>query len=301
MKAGRIVALVFGCIIGILGLGVLIAGIVGAVAYGVARDDDGFFRTDQLHLATSTAAITSDNLDLGSAPGDLDWLTKRGDFATVTLELRPTGAGGELFAGIGPTADVSAYLSSVAHDRVEDYDDSRSTVSYQRQDGSATPAPPGEQAFWTAQITSAEPEALTWDVESGDWTVVVMNADGSPGIDADARVGIKIDWLLPVSIGAIIVGFLLLVGGTLLAVFATRTPRRQPLPAGAGPSGMPPPPVPTAAPTTPAPPPTTGPPPTTEPPATTAREHPSTTAPPTQTAPPEHPRPSTPDQRPPEA
>ena len=96
------------------------AGIAGTVAYGVARDDDGFFRTDEIHVATPTSAITSDSLDLGGTPGDADWVTERGDFATVTLDLRPAGSGEELFAGIGPTDDVTRYLASVAHDRVSD-------------------------------------------------------------------------------------------------------------------------------------------------------------------------------------
>ena len=41
MKAGRVVAIVIGSILGVIGLGLLIVGIAGTVAYGVARDDDG--------------------------------------------------------------------------------------------------------------------------------------------------------------------------------------------------------------------------------------------------------------------
>ena len=230
MRAGRIVAIVVGCILGLLGLGLLVAGIVGTVAYGVARDDDGFFRTDDINLATPTAAITSDSLDLGGNPGDADWVTERGDFATVTLDLQSAGTGQELFAGIGPTDDVTAYLASVPHDRVSDYDDSNSTVTYERQAGSATPAPPGDQTFWGRRGRyPAQPGAVTWDVEGGDWTVVVMNADGSSGVDATARVGIKIDWLLPVAIVLIVVGLVVLVGGVLLAVFVGRRRREPPL------------------------------------------------------------------------
>src|SRR4051794_13038817 len=198
MKAGRVVAIVSGSILGLIGLVMLVVGIAGTVAYGVARDDDGYFRTDDIHLATSTSAITSDNVDLGGTPGDADWMTERGDFATVDIALRPAGAGKPLFAGIGPTADVERYLGSVARDRVTDYDDS--TVRYERQDGSAEASPPGDQTFWAAKVATSEPGSLNWDVQSGDWTVVVMNADGSSGVDADARVGIKIDWLLPVAI-----------------------------------------------------------------------------------------------------
>jgi hypothetical protein len=277
MRPGRIIAIVLGSIAALIGLALLIAGIAGTVAYG-ARDGDGYFRTDEIHLATPTAAITSDSLDLGGTPGDASWLTERGDFATVALDLQPTGTGQELFAGIGPTPDVTRYLGSVAHDRVTDYDDSNATVTYERQDGSGTAGPPGDQKFWVAQVATAQPGGLTWDVRGGDWTVVVMNADGSPGVEAAARVGIKIDWLLPVAIVLMGVGALMLVGGTLVAVFVGRRRGQQPplAPAGAAPLPPPigldvPPPPPGAdlppPPTTPVPPPTPPPPAPLPPPA----------------------------------
>ena len=244
MRPGRIIAIVLGSIAAVIGLALVIGGIAGTVAYGVARDDDGFFRTDDIHLTSPTSAITSDSLDLGGTPGDAGWLTERGDFATVSLDLQPAGAGPELFAGIGPTADVTSYLASVAHDQVTDYDDSNATVTYERQDGSAVPAPPGDQTFWVAQVATAQPGALTWDVRGGDWTVVVMNADGSAGIDATARVGIKIDWLLPVAIVLLVVGAVMLVGGTLVAVFVGRRRGQQPPLAPADASALPPPPGP---------------------------------------------------------
>jgi hypothetical protein len=241
VKAGRVVAIVIGSILGLIGVGLLIGGIAATVAYGVARDDDGYFRTDEIHLATTTAAITSDSVDLGGAPGDADWLTERGDFATVSISLQPAGSGRSVFAGIGPTGEVERYLGSVARDRVTDYDDS--TVSYERLDGSATAAPPGDQTFWVAKAETGESGALTWNVESGDWTVVLMNADGSSGVDANVRVGIKIDWLLPVAIVLMVVGLLLLVGGILLAVLVGRGRRQPPQLAPAGASTLPPPPA----------------------------------------------------------
>ena len=112
MRAGRIVAIALGCNLGVLGLGLLVAGIAGTVAYGVARDDDGFFRTDDINPATPTSAITSDSLDLGVNPGDADWVTERGDFATVTLIYVRLARVRNCSPGIGPTADVMRYLAS---------------------------------------------------------------------------------------------------------------------------------------------------------------------------------------------
>ena len=61
-----------------------------------------------------------------------------------------------------------------------------------------------------------------WEVESGDWTVVVMNADASRGVDVDARLGIKVGWLLPVAIGLLAVGLVALAGGTWLIIAGSR-------------------------------------------------------------------------------
>jgi Domain of unknown function (DUF4389) len=46
-----------------------------------------------------------------------------------------------------------------------------------------------------------------------------MNADGSAGVSVDTSVAAKVDWLLPVALGLLIGGFVVLVGGALLVVF----------------------------------------------------------------------------------
>ena len=230
MRAGRVVAIVVGCVLALLGLGMLVAGIAGTVAYGVAQDDDGFFRTDEIDLATPTSAITSDSLDLGGSPGDADWLTERGDFATVTLDLRPGARLRRSSPGSDPPTMSQTYLASVAQSTA-------SATTTTRTRPSATNAKTARRPR-RCQVTRRSgsprsrrrsPARSTWDVQGGDWTVVIMNADASPGIDTNARVGIKIDWLLPVAIVLIVVGVVMLVGGILLAVFVGRRPRQQPL------------------------------------------------------------------------
>ena len=74
---------------------------------------------------------------------------------------------------------------------------------------------------------------MTWEVESGDWTVVLMNADATRGVDLDARLGIKTDWLLPALIGIAAAGLVLLAGGTTLILVGSRGLARQPEPASA--------------------------------------------------------------------
>jgi hypothetical protein len=54
---------------------------------------------------------------------------------------------------------------------------------------------------------------LTWDVEHGSWSVVVMNADGSRGVDAGVSAGANVP-ILPV------IGWGFLGGGLVLLAVA---------------------------------------------------------------------------------
>jgi len=238
MRAGRIVMIVIGAVIALIGLGMLVGGTGALIGYATQRDD-GFFRTGEVRLASPTFAIASDSIDLDSEPGPSNWLIDRGALGTVELDLDPARSETPIFAGIGPSDDVSTYLDDVSHDQVRDVDVSPDRVSYRRQTGSTTPEPPGEQPFWVSQVTAGEPDVLTWEVESGDWTVVLMNADASRGVDLDARLGIKVDWFLPAAIALLVGGLVLLGGGTALAIVGGRGLREPAEPAVEEPEAAP--------------------------------------------------------------
>jgi uncharacterized protein DUF4389 len=221
MRASRTVMIVIGAILALIGFALLASGIAAAVGYGTQRTD-GFFQTGTVRLTSPTYAVTSDDIDLESEPGGAGWLVDRGALGTVRLRVDPAAAETPVFVGIGPTDDVGGYLDGVSHDVIRNFELSPDRVSYRRVSGEATPTAPGEQTFWAAQLTTDQPDQLTWEVESGDWTVVVMNADASRGVDLDARVGIKLDWLLPAIIGVLAVGLVLLAGGTVLVVVGSR-------------------------------------------------------------------------------
>ena len=67
-------------------------------------------------------------------------------------------------------------------------------------------------------------------MQKGDWTVVVMNADGSPGILADVKVGAKVGFLGWAGIGLLAAGALL---AALAAVLFLRSGGSGPRPARA--------------------------------------------------------------------
>jgi hypothetical protein len=246
MKAGRIVMIVIGALLALIAFGLLAIGTTALVGYATQRTD-GFFQTGDVRLASATYAITSDRVDLESDPGGSDWLVDRGALGTVRLSIEPASTDSPVFAGIGPSADVATYLDGVSHDQIRDFELSPDRVLYRRQSGERSPAPPADQPFWAAQVTTGQPDELTWEVESGDWTVVLMNADAGRGVDLDARLGIKVDWLLPAAIGFVVIGVLLLSGGAALVIVGSRGVSRAGEPAAAPPPAAWPAPVPSVA------------------------------------------------------
>jgi hypothetical protein len=242
MKPGRIVMIVIGALLALIGFGAMLAGGAAIAAYATQRDDDGFFQTGSVRLASPTYAITSDRVDLESTPGPAGRLVDRGVLGTVKLDLDPARPDEPVFAGIGPSRDVAAYLAGVSRDQIRDIDLSPDRVTYRRLSGETAPAPPEDESFWVAEVTTATAGRLEWDVESGDWTVVIMNADATRGIDLDARLGVKVDWLLPAAIGLLVGGLVALGGGTWLIIAGTRgvSPEAEaPAPAAVAPAAWP--------------------------------------------------------------
>jgi len=221
MKAGRIVAVVIGVLVLLPALGLLIGGSVLTVAHVVEREDDGYFDVTLDRLSSATAAIITSEVDLRADPGPPDWFL---DFVDVSVRLRATGVGdrsSEIFIGIGPEADVDSYLDDVARDEIRDVD-SDGDVRYRTVSGTDSPTAPTEQGFWVASASGGDTQELIWEVEEGEWTAALMNADGSPGILADVTVGVRSGALLGIAITMLVIGAVLLAIAVVIIVLATR-------------------------------------------------------------------------------
>jgi hypothetical protein len=231
---GRIVLTVVGALLIVIALGLGAVGSVVTWAYATQRDPEGFFTTGTKHLETLSYAITSEKIDLGVRPGRDDSHFDLGKIATVRLRVSGS-SGAPVFVGIGPQRDVDRYLANVAHAEIDDIDLHPFRVTYRSQRGGAPSALTGSQRFWVASAKGPGVQRLEWNLESGNWAVVVMNRDAARGVGVDASVGVKSDWVLPIGIG-MLGGFgLLAIIGTVLLVFGVAgLGRRVPTPAIAG-------------------------------------------------------------------
>lgn len=227
MRLGRVVVGVIGGLIGLVAVGLIAGGAVLSWAFATQRDADGFLTSPDYRIATSGHAIVSEQVDLAAHPGD--WLPS--GIARVRFEAQSDGA---VFIGIGPSSEVDGYLGEVSRDEITRLGDSPREVAYRHVDGGAPATTPGEQEFWVASSEGPGVVTVEWDIETGEWTVVAMNADGSAGVMIDIEAGVRIPALLAIALVVLVAG---LIFGTLAAlalVWATR--RRRPAAEPAAPS-----------------------------------------------------------------
>ena len=217
MSPGRWVALGIGVVLGMIGLALLVAGGGVLVAQGTQRDADGYYMSPQVAVASSGYAVTAEDL------GILVEQPAAGRVPTIDLDARIAVTPGDpetaVFVGIAPQDDVDRYLDGVAHSRIAEID-GRSAVRYRLREGDAAPAPPEQQDFWVVSSAGSGPQAVSWDLRTGTWAVVVMNADASPGVVVDASAGAGSALLTPIGVGLLIAGALLAAAGTGIAAAA---------------------------------------------------------------------------------
>jgi hypothetical protein len=226
---GRVLLLVVGILAVLFGALLLAAGGFALWLDQTQRDSDGYLTTPSERLQTATFALASTGLDIAHARGP-DFATNPDRFGHVKVEATSLD-GKPLFVGIGPEDAVDRYLSGVAHDEVTSLDFHPFHATYERSGGGAPRSRPGAQRFWAARATGSAKETLRWDVASGDWSVVVMNANGSRGVDVDVAVGARLGFLIWVAVGLLIAGAVVIAISVLLIYLAVRTPGAPPSPA----------------------------------------------------------------------
>jgi len=237
MRAGKIVALIAGILILLIAVALLIPGSVLLGFYGTQRDSAGFFETSSQTLSSSGYALVTPDVDVNIGPLAGVWLPT-GDRAAIRIRVTST-ADSPAFVGIGPSDQVAEYLSGVDYDEVTDFGWAWTDVEYRHVDGGEPSSPPGAQDIWVSQEEGTDTLTLDWDIQDGNWTAVVMNADASTSVRAGVSLGARFDILLPIGIGMVVGGVVLLVVAILLIVLGARRPRAPvaPMQAPAAPSG----------------------------------------------------------------
>lgn len=202
----------------LVGSVLVVAGLVLIYNFGLASlAHSPAFRdhnlTDPFTIEVSSHAVVSDDVEL------LRWNTMP-DFVSPPEDVRVEGVAagsGSLFMGIAPADAVAGYLDGVAHDEITKWDSTQDDIEYvvyTRNEGAADPGAPETEGFWVASVSGNGELALDWTIENGEWALVIMNADASPGVAADVRFGTAtLAMLLPIGMASLAVGLAALISG----------------------------------------------------------------------------------------
>ncbi|MDA8117133.1 MAG: DUF4389 domain-containing protein [Actinomycetota bacterium] len=208
----------------VAGLAALVAmsSIAGAAALawliGVRSDSAGFLNSSSFRMSTPGYAITAP-MELTAIRG-----IETGSLGTLRITVA-SNQGVPVFLGIAPRQQADAYLAGVASERVSGLVISPWKVVTQTTAGTRAPESPELQGFWSSWVSGPGARTLSWPIRSGDWELVVMNANAQAGLSLDTRVAVK-SGLLPLAAGgAGVFGLLLLVVAGILLYAALRSPR----------------------------------------------------------------------------
>jgi hypothetical protein len=219
---GRVVRLVLGSLCLLAALALIGSAIAGIFGLETNRDATGYFVTHTHHYETHAYALSTESLDVGGITGALE-------AGLVRLRLTATSddTAKPLFIGIARTTDVDRYLARVAHDELRDINFDPFKIDYVRLGTGAPRTLPSTQSFWQTRASGTGPQTISWPVEKGRWSAVVMNADGSRHVGVDAQLAARISGAWWFVAAFIALGALSLAGGIALLRSGLRRPASE--------------------------------------------------------------------------
>lgn len=182
-------------------------------------DEEGYLTSGTKQVQVSSYAIVVDELDFHMDPVAWRFLQRRGGFLSFKLTTENKNPDKEIFIGVARGEDAYEYVESMEYHEItemnmglERFDSGSTETEYILHQGDPPTEPPTEQNFWIVQGRSAGTNSITWNPESGNYYLVMMNADGSSGVLADIKIGVQ----MPFFAG---IGNIMLSAGLVLGAF----------------------------------------------------------------------------------
>ncbi|HEX5534693.1 MAG TPA: DUF4389 domain-containing protein [Actinomycetales bacterium] len=229
---GRVVGLVVGILVLLLGFGLISAGTAGLIADRNVRDG-GYLVGPTQRMTSPGYAVVSEDVIINT-PGVTERLPEN-IVGRLRITVTPLDQTRPVFVGVASLADADRYLAGVT--RTTGWSGSNDNGVLQQ--GTSPAAPPQSAGIWDTQASGLGRQNIMWTPRSGDWSLVVMNADASAGVANNIRFDATVPWLRTLGFVALGIGVLFLAGGAvLIAVVATRASRGSQAPGSGSPSGQ---------------------------------------------------------------
>lgn len=192
-------------------------------------DENGFITSDMATVDVSGYAIVLEDIEFDVDPEAWRWIQDRGGFIEFRIVTESNDPSKEIFIGVARESDIRSYLQDMEYQRVTDmnYDEEKYRIAFSDADfrlhpGTAPSAPPTVHSYWVVHTSSADEQELLWEPQAGTYYVVVMNSDGSEGIDADIQVGARVPFFGGIANILLVAGLFVGAIGVLMIYFTLK-------------------------------------------------------------------------------
>ncbi len=216
MNLGKIFSVAVSVIVLLIGLGLVAGG--GALLWSntFLRDSEGYYSTRTINIERDSYGVTTYPARIEFGP---TWLFDWSQLVKVKLKATSNKDSG-IFIGVAEEGDLFNYLNGVTYDEIRELDINRPfrppRINYREFPGGVLETPPGGEEFWAASTAGKGTQVLRWGVEEGRYSLVLMNQDGSRGIDIDGKIGVKVPIIGGIGMGLFIAGLVLVLFSFLL-------------------------------------------------------------------------------------
>jgi len=224
--AGRVIVVILGGFMILVGLPLAFAGTALIGVTSTLDDGSGYLGVRGLDFETGTQALVFKEMhvediviDRIEGQGTRYWTPDPSDFLKMKLTFESNN-GKEVFVGILDDAQALSYLGAAEYEMVNDFRmddplDDDPYVAYRLHSGDEIVVDPQSIGGWEAYAVGDD-ITLEWEAEEGDFWVVIMNTDLSPGVDVESGVGVKTPFLSFIGKGILLGGVACLVIGGLI-------------------------------------------------------------------------------------
>jgi uncharacterized protein DUF4389 len=209
--ASRVVSVAAGSALILLASGLLAGG--AGTLWGMTKHDvGGYVTSSKATYITARYALVSETIRI---PGNGIDGVARDLVGKVRIRVTATDPSKPVFLGVARAGAVHRYLSGVDYTTVRDFGSAR-VIDVSRL-GSVVPETPGSMAIWAAKSAGAGTQTVVMRLSAGNWAVVVMSPDATPGLAVRADVGATAP-VLPWAVGVMLAAGILAMGGGVLLI-----------------------------------------------------------------------------------
>ena len=227
MSRGRRIFLVIGIILALAAAGLIVFCVAMFWANSTYTNNEGYHVTETLSFEEDSYAVAVNRGDIHLTAA---WLWDWGNLVDFKIEASNIDTDKPIFIGFAGKDDFVAYFNGVPYKYITDLSIRPCEVESVSIPGNSRPVippasiddkPPYEK-FWEASINGAGIQTLECELEAEDYVLVLMNADGSAGVDMTVEVGAKASLILGTAVAFLVAAIVTVILAAVMFNYAAR-------------------------------------------------------------------------------